>query len=173
MITTERLQLRRPTLEEFEVTAEMFAEQSVVAHLGGKLMDRETAWARFLRDVGHWSIEPFGLFSIIERASGEYAGKVGYARFERDLGEQAQTSIEMSWTLRSRFHGKGYAFEAAKAAQFWFEEQAPRRTACIIAPGNIPSIKLAARLGYETVGEIERRDNRVLLMIRDAAKPKC
>ncbi|MEJ2410134.1 MAG: GNAT family N-acetyltransferase [Novosphingobium sp.] len=167
MISTDRLQLRRPIAADFEATAEMFAEQGVVAHIGGKPLDRPAAWTKFLRDVGHWSIETFGLFSVIERRSGEYVGKVGYARFERDLSDQAGTTIEMSWTLRSQFHGKGYALEAARAAQAWFDGHTPRRTACIISPANLPSRKLAERLGYEVVGQIGPSGHPVLLMTRD------
>jgi RimJ/RimL family protein N-acetyltransferase len=174
MIETERLTLRPPILADFEATADMFAEPDVVAHIGGQPFDRATAWTRFLRDVGHWMVEPFGLFSVIEKASGTYVGKLGYARFERDLGTQAQTAIEMSWTLRSHFHGRGYALEAARAAQRWFEAQAPRRTACVIAPANLPSRKLAERLGYEEIARIERPDHPVLLLISDpAARAAC
>lgn len=147
MIDTERLRLRPPQLADFEATAAMFAEPRVIAHIGGKPLDRAEAWVKFLRDVGHWTALQFGQFSIFEAATGHYIGKVGHARFER-LPPSLDTAIEMSWTLRSGFHGKGYAIEAAAAAQAWFDSQGLRRTACLIAPANAPSRKLAARLGY-------------------------
>lgn len=168
MIDSKRLMLRPPLPEDFEATADMFSEAGVMIHLGGKLLDREASWTRFLRDIGHWAVEPFGLFSVLEKASGDYVGKVGFARFERDLGKRAETSVEMSWTLRSRFHGRGYALEAATTAQQWFDETVTRRTACIIAPSNIPSQRLAARLGYVEVDQIERTGKSILLLIREA-----
>jgi RimJ/RimL family protein N-acetyltransferase len=168
MIESERLLLRRPEQKDFEATATMFAEAAVVKYMGGQPLDRPAAWGKFLRDLGHWTIEPFGLFSVIEKATGHYVGKVGFARFERHLGEQANTSIEMSWTLRSCFHGKGIAFEAAHTAQRWFDERTETtRTACVIAPLNIPSRKLAARLGYKETGPIARPESDNLLLLRD------
>lgn len=171
MIESERLFLRRPEPRDFEATAAMFAEAAVVQYIGGQPLDRPAAWVKFLRDLGHWTIEPFGLFSVIEKATDAYVGKVGFARFERDLGEQANTAIEISWTLRSCFHGKGLAFEAARTAQQWFDEKfATTRTACVIAPLNLPSRKLAARLGYEAAGPVARSGGDTLLFLRDPCR---
>ncbi|WP_395397999.1 GNAT family N-acetyltransferase [Novosphingobium sp. BL-8A] len=150
MIETERLLLRPPVLADFEASAAMFADADVTAHIGGTPLDRETAWTRFLRDAGHWSLHPFGLFTVIEKASGAYVGKVGYAHFQRDLG-LSNAAIEMSWTLASGFHGRGYASEAGRAAQAWFDATHGLRTACLIAPANLPSLRLADRLGYREV----------------------
>lgn len=166
IIESARLRLRPPRLENFEFTAEMFTEDVVLAHIGGKPLSRADSWAKFLRDVGHWTLEQFGQFSVFERGTDEYIGKVGHARFER-LPDQALTSIEMSWTLRSRFHGKGYATEAAVAAQNWFDSRGLRRAACIIAPENVRSLKLAAHLGYEEVEQILLQEKKVSLLIRD------
>lgn len=153
MIETERLLLRPPVLADFEASAAMFADAAVTAHIGGVPLEREVAWTRFLRDAGHWSLYPFGLFSILEKASGAYVGKIGYAHFQRDTGPLSQASVEMSWTLASGFHGRGYATEAGRAVQAWFDGAHPMRTVCLIAPANLPSLRLAARLGY---AEVER-----------------
>lgn len=158
MIETERLLLRPPALSDFEASAAMFADAGVVAHIGGTPLDRETAWTRFLRDAGHWHLQPFGLFSVIEKASNAYVGKLGFARFERDLGASAGTAVEMSWTLAAGFHGRGYATEAGRAAQAWFDRSFAMRTACLIAQENEPSLRLAARLGYAQSDQLEREN---------------
>ncbi|WP_298335094.1 GNAT family N-acetyltransferase [uncultured Erythrobacter sp.] len=167
MIETAHLELRPPIYSDFEASAAMFAEQRVVLHLGGVPLTRAKAWEKFLRDVGHWVIEDFGLFSIIEKASEEYVGKIGFARFERDLSSQTDTFIEMSWTLRSCFHGRGYAFEAAIASQAWFDEKFAGRTACVISPDNKASIKLAKRIGYLDTGNTQLDNSSVNLLTRD------
>ncbi|MBP2302178.1 GNAT family N-acetyltransferase [Azospirillum picis] len=167
MIESERLLLRPPQIGDFEQTAQMLAETAVMTHIGGSPLNREEAWARFLRDAGHWAVESFGLFSVIEKSSGLYVGKVGYARFERPLGDHARTSVEMSWTLRSRFHGRGYATEAAVAAQGRFSRSNRQRTACLIAPANGPSLKLAARLGYRQVDRIMRGQGEVVVLVHE------
>ncbi|WP_313200643.1 GNAT family N-acetyltransferase [Rhizobium sp.] len=165
MIETDRLFLRLPTLDDFQPTLEMFSEEAVsrrIGHLG-----RGDVWARLLRDVGHWQLLQFGLFSVIERDSGIYVGKVGFGIFERDLGRRAQTNVEVSWTLRARFHGRGYASEAATAAQKWFDQRHKQNTACLIAIGNVPSIRLAQRMGYEEVDRITRDKGDAVILMRD------
>ncbi|RVE93154.1 N-acetyltransferase [Sinorhizobium meliloti] len=164
----DRLLLRPPCQADFAEIAEMFSDEIVVRHIGNGPLSRGDAWARFLRDVGHWAIEGFGLFSVIEKASGAYVGKIGYATFERDLGPKAQTRIEMSWTLRSQFHGMGFAIEGASAAQQWFDSGHRKRTACLIAAANLSSIKLATRLGYMEVDRTYRGNGAVVVLARDA-----
>lgn len=167
MIKTERLLLRRPEKIDLPEFAEMFSEPSVLQHIGNTPLSYSASWARLLRDVGHWSLEGFGQFSVIEKISGKYIGKIGYTNFERDLGAKAQTRIEMSWTFRSHFHGLGYASEAGNAAQEWLDNQRKIRTACIISVRNIASIKLANKLGYMEVDRLDRNGAETLVLIRD------
>ena len=68
----------------------MFCEPSVMQHIGNAPLSYSDSWARLLRDVGHWSLEGFGQFSVIEKNSGSYVGKIGYTNFERDLGTKFQ-----------------------------------------------------------------------------------
>ncbi len=172
MIETERLLLRPAVLDDFEASAAMFADPTVTTHIGGTPLEREVAWTRFLRDAGHWSLYGFGLFTIIEKASGGYVGKIGFAHFQRDLARQVGNGVEMSWTLASGFHGFGYATEAGRAAQAWFDARHPMRTACLIAPANHASLKLASRLGYEPIASQQAEDDaapnpKSLVFIRD------
>ncbi|TCM15736.1 RimJ/RimL family protein N-acetyltransferase [Novosphingobium sp. PhB165] len=171
MIETERLLLRPPLPADFEESAAMFGDPDVTAHIGGQPLARAEAWTRFLRDVGHWSIKRFGLFSIVERASGRYVGKIGHAHFERDLGTRAAAEVEMSWTLASGFHGRGYATEAGLAAQAWFDKHIGLRTACSIASANHASLRLAARLGYAEVDQHPRENGSLIILARDPVRP--
>ncbi|MFN7092032.1 MAG: GNAT family N-acetyltransferase [Allorhizobium sp.] len=170
MIETERLSLRPPVHADFQATADMFAEEAVTLHIGNRPLSRSDAWAKFLRDVGHWEVMGFGLFSVTERTTAAYVGKIGFALFERDLGSKAATNIEMSWTLRSQFHGRGFAPEAARAAQNWFESKYSQRTACLIAAANTSSIKLATRLGFEEVDRLTRDRGEAVVMARQPVR---
>lgn len=165
MIDTDRLILRLPTLDDYQPTFDMLSQEPVSRHIGK--LSRGDVWARLLRDVGHWQLMQFGLFSVIERDSGVYVGKVGFGMFERDLGSLAQTNIEISWTLRAEFHGRGYALEAASAAQRWFDQRRKQHTACLIAVGNIPSMRLAQRMGYQEIERITRDRGDAVILLRD------
>lgn len=165
MIETERLRLRQPVASDFEPFAAMFTDPGVTAHIGGAL-GRSQAWAKFLRDVGHWTLEGFGQFVIVEKGSGAFVGKVGFARFERDLGDRATTDVECSWTLGSAFHGRGYAGEAARAAHDWHDAQMPGPAACLIAEANVASQRLAASLGYREIDRLDRPEADTILLER-------
>lgn len=166
MLQSDRLLLRPPVAGDFEPFADMFADAAVTRHIGG-VLGRAEAWARFLRDCGHWALEGFGQYSILERASGAYVGKTGLARFERPLGRNAGTSVEITWTLRAEVHGRGYAREAAALALAEFDRRGGGRSACLIAEGNAASHRLAARLGYREVDSLDRSGTTITVLARD------
>ncbi|PRA46569.1 GNAT family N-acetyltransferase [Brucella pituitosa] len=166
MIETDHLILRKPIAEDFASYADLFNDPLVTIHIGGNLT-RTEAWARFLRDVGHWTLEGFGQFIIVEQATSSFVGKLGFAKFERELGPHANTSVECTWTLSAAFHGKGYAKEAAIAAHIWHDKHSNAPTACLIAVDNIPSLKLASALGYREIDRLERRSHVVIVLERN------
>ncbi|MEN5279365.1 GNAT family N-acetyltransferase [Brucella sp. TWI432] len=165
MIESSRLILRKPIASDFEAYAEMFSDPSVTAHIGG-VLKRSESWARFLRDVGHWAVEDFGQYIIVEKATSAFVGKIGFAKFERNLGIHTKTSIEVTWLLNSNFHGLGYAKEAGIAVHRWQDLNNPISTACLIAENNLPSLKLAAHLGYEQIDILHRVSGTALVLER-------
>jgi len=168
LLETDRLSLRPPVAADFEPMRQMFCDPQVVAHIGGSPLPRADAWGRFQRDVGHWTLEGFGQFTVLEKASGRYLGKLGHARFLRDLGPKAQAEIEMTWTLASGFHGQGYGTEAGRAALGWFDARGIRRTGCIIAEANLPSLRLAGKLGYREVDRLAGEGGSRIVLVREA-----
>ncbi len=169
MIETQRLLLRRNTLEDFEAIRDMYVDPEVIRHIGvGKPSTAQDSWFRLLRLIGNWTAFGYGFFSVIERSSGRFAGLVGFARFHRELGEDFDPFPEAGWSLASWAHGKGFATEAATAAHDWFEAQhGRRRTVCIIDPGNDRSIRVAEKLGYRLIGPRQYRDETILVFARN------
>jgi len=165
MIETDRLILRKPVADDFEPFFKMFEEPVVTAHIGG-VLTRTEAWARFLRDIGHWTLEGFGQFIIVEKATSCFVGKMGFAKFERELGPRSNTSIECTWTLAAAFHGRGYAREAAIFAHRWSDEHNINPTACLISEANLPSLKLAGSVGYEEIDRLRRPAGEVIVLER-------
>lgn len=170
MIETERLLLRRNTLEDFEAIRAMYVDPEVIRHIGmGQPSTAQDSWFRLLRLIGNWTAFGYGFFSVVERSSGTFAGLVGFAHFHRELGEDFDPFPEAGWSLASWAHGKGFATEAATAAHRWFEAQhGARRTVCIIDAANPASIRVADKLGYRSLGERPYRGESVLLFERPA-----
>jgi RimJ/RimL family protein N-acetyltransferase len=169
MIETARLTLRPPKLEDFEPIHAMRSDPEVVRFVGGKTLSREEAWHRLMRSAGHWSLLGYGLFVVVERASGAMVGEVGLMRGERSLGETFDPFPEAAWILARDHHGKGYATEAAQAAHDWFDRtQGARRTVCIINPQNAGSLQVAHKLGYRSFGTTCYHDDDLTMLERPA-----
>lgn len=145
-VETERLVLRMFRDSDTDAYAEMVADPEVMRFLG-KPVSRMEAWRNMAMIVGHWHLRGYGMWAVEERASGELVGRVGCWRPEGWPG------IEVGWTLRRAYWGRGYATEAARASlEYGFEELKQTRIISLIAPENIASIRVAERLG-ETPGD--------------------
>lgn len=145
-IETERLVLRIPRIEDFERYAELLADEAACRYIGGH-MPRSAAWRKFLQMPGAWSVQGFGMFSVVDRASGRWLGQLGPWRPDGWPGN------EVGWSFHPDAWGKGYATEAAVAAIDWaFEHLGWNEIIHCIDPGNVSSQRLAARLGSRNMG---------------------
>jgi RimJ/RimL family protein N-acetyltransferase len=149
VLQTERLILRGHTLDDFPAYAAMWANSQVTRFIGGKPLNDEEAWAKFMRMAGQRQMLGFGFFAVEERASGRFIGETGFVEGRRAIEPSLIGVPEIGWGFVPEMHGKGYALEAARAARDWgvkhFGSVAMR---CIIAPENAPSIRLAQKLGF-------------------------
>jgi RimJ/RimL family protein N-acetyltransferase len=149
MIDTERLILRRHTLQDTDLVFQLASDRAVLQSIGGGPPSREDAWHRLLRYAGHWSLLGFGMFAVVERATHQFIGEVGLADFQRGLGGNFDGVPEAAWVFTGQSHGKGFALEAMTAALDWFDRQAvSSRSVCMIEPSNTASIRLAEKLGF-------------------------
>jgi len=149
ILETARLKLRGHRLDDFAQCAAMWADPLVIRHIGGKPFSEEESWTRLLRYVGHWSVLGFGYWVAEEKASGKFVGEIGFADYKRDLKPSLKGVPEIGWVLASAAHGKGYATEAVRAVVEWGDRHFKgARTACIIAPDNLASIRVAEKCGY-------------------------
>lgn len=141
VLETARLILRPPRGDDFEAWAAIAQDEVAMLHLGG-VKTRFEAWNHFLAAVGAWRVLGFHAFSVIEKASGRWMGRVG------PLHPEGWPGDEIGWTLAREAWGKGYATEAATAAIDWtFANLGWTGIIHCIAPGNTPSQAVAKRLG--------------------------
>ncbi|SMF76575.1 GNAT family N-acetyltransferase [Allosphingosinicella indica] len=167
VLATERLILRAPEAGDLDASAAMWGNEEVVRYVGGKPSTREETWARILRAHGLWSLLGYGYWAVTERVSGRFVGDVGFADFHRAIEPSIDGIPEMGWVLDVWSHGRGYAGEAVAAALQWADEilKAPL-TACIIAPENAASIRVADRAGFRRFAAGEYRSAPTLIFHR-------
>ena len=140
-LETARLILRPTSGEDFEPWAAFSADEEASRFLGGP-QPRETAWRMMCTMAGSWVVRGFGMFSVIDKESGRWAGRLGPWQPEGWPG------TEVGWGIAREFWGKGYAPEGATAAIDWaFEHLGWTEVIHTIDPGNVASETLARRLG--------------------------
>lgn len=146
MIQTPRLLLRRPELCDLDRWAEFMADPVATKYLGG-VQPRSMAWRSLMAMAGAWQLTGVSMFSVIDRASGVWLGRVGPWQPEGWPG------TELGWSLHPDAWGKGYALEAASAAMTYAVEVLKwKQIIHTIDPENTASARLAQRLGSLNLG---------------------
>ncbi|HEX5379349.1 MAG TPA: GNAT family N-acetyltransferase [Phenylobacterium sp.] len=140
-LETERLILRPPEGRDFDAWAAFAGDEEAARYLGGA-QPRPVAWRGMATMTGAWTLVGFGMFSVVEKATGDWVGRLGPWRPEGWPG------TEVGWGIvRSRW-GRGYATEGATAAIDWaFDALGWTEVIHTIDPGNAASRAVASRLG--------------------------
>lgn len=145
-LETERLLLRPTRQEDLDGWAELMADPDSARFIGGPV-ERAAAWRGMATMAGSWALKGFGMFSVIERESGRWIGRVGPWKPEEWPG------TEVGWGIIKSAWGRGYAKEAAVAAIDWaFDVLGWEDIIHCIDPENGASIKMAERLGSRCRG---------------------
>ena len=145
-LTTQRLILRPPTQDDFPAFANMMADGDHVRFVGGQ-MGPALAWRTLATLTGAWVLRGFSMFSVIEKDTGAWVGRIGPWYPEGWPGK------EIGWGLSRAATGKGYAHEAAAACMdYVFDSLNWEQVIHVIAHDNIGSIGVAKRLGSTNLG---------------------
>jgi RimJ/RimL family protein N-acetyltransferase len=168
-IETHRLILRGHTLEDFEALHAMWTEPDVYRYITGRPSTREESWSRLLRYIGHWTLLGYGYWVVEERATAAFVGEMGFADFHRDMDPPLEGRPELGWILKKSAHGKGYATEALTAIAAWGDAHfGEKETACMIAPENTASIRVAEKIGFVEKLQTTYKGEPTLIFYRQA-----
>jgi RimJ/RimL family protein N-acetyltransferase len=141
VIETERLLLRLPTLDDLGRWTEMMADPVASRYIGG-VVPPAIAWRILMQVRGAWALTGTSMFSVIEKKSRLWVGRVGPWRPPGWPGD------EVGWGLHPDAWGKGFALEAAIASiDYAFDELGWGSVVHCINPENRPSQALARKLG--------------------------
>ncbi len=140
-LETERLLLRPPQAPDFEPWAAFIADEEAARYIGG-VQPRPVAWRSFAAMMGVWHLQGFGFFSVIEKASGQWIGRLGPWQPEGWPG------TEVGWSIARAHWGQGFAPEGAAAAMCWaFDTLGWSEVIHTISEGNLSSKTVASKLG--------------------------
>jgi RimJ/RimL family protein N-acetyltransferase len=149
VISTNRLTLRGHRVADFAALHAMWTEPVVYEFITGRPSTPEESWARLLRYAGHWKLLGYGYWAVEERATARFVGEMGFADYHRAVSPALKDTPELGWVLSPAVHRRGLATEALSAIIEWGDRNfTARRTACIVAPENLASLRVAKKLGF-------------------------
>lgn len=148
VIETERLILRPTALEDFDGFCALMADERTARFIGG-VQPPSVVWRAFRAMAGAWTLDGFAMFSVVEKASGRWIGRLG------PWSPGGWPGTEVGWGLLLEAQGKGYAVEGAAAAMdFAIDRLGWTDVIHVIDPENVPSQKVAERLGSRDRGRV-------------------
>jgi len=158
-LLTKRLRLRSFRRRDLDDYAALNADPEVLRYLGCGMepWDRGRCWRHMAFLLGHWQLCGVGTWAVEHRATGAFAGVIGFSEPEGWPG------LELAWTLARRWWGCGYATEGARAAlDHAFNVWRRERIISLIYPENRASIRVAERLGESLRGRIDHHGREML-----------
>jgi len=141
-LETARLIMRPPVEADLDGWAEFDSDPRATQFFGGP-KGRPASWDLMASVAGMWALRGCGLFSVIEKKSGRWIGRIGPWMPEG-------ATAEIGWALLPDVWGQGYATEGARAAIDWAIDHLgwTQINHCIDAE-NSASISVARRLGAD------------------------
>jgi RimJ/RimL family protein N-acetyltransferase len=147
-LETPRLILRPLRMEDFDAWATMHSDEVTMKYIGGP-QPRATAWRSFMCMCGAWSMTGIAMFSVLEKSSGKWVGRLG-PWFPEGWPEH-----EVGWGIMREHWGKGYASEGAAAAMdYAFDVLGWSELIHCIEESNVASQGVAKRLGSQLLRRV-------------------
>lgn len=151
IIETPRLRLRPFRESDLDDLARIHDDPEVTRFLGGgKPIDRDLTWRQIAMFLGHAQIRGYSMLAIEDRTSGKLLGRCG------PWFPEGWPMVEVGWLVDRTCRGQGIATEAARAALDWsFAQLAVTKVCSLIRPDNLPSARVAAKLGAKMESQLD------------------
>ncbi len=163
-LTTERLTLRAPRMDDFDAHA-AFRTSDRARPVGGP-DTREGAYDHFAGIAGQWVLRGYGRWLVADRATDAPLGIVGLHHPDN------WSEPELAWSLYAAGEGRGIAMEAALAARAHAYDTLGWTTLIsYIAPTNTRSMALAKRMGCTSDGPHDHPAIGMVHVMRHPAPP--
>lgn len=148
-LTTSRLVLRRPRLDDLEDYVRLHTDPHTYRHKPASMPSPTRCRERLAHDLAAWEQEGIGYVAVLARDSGRVIGWAGL-RVERDYGPP---HLNLYFRLGAESHGRGYGRELARALVGWAAEHRPDLpVTAMVAPVNAASLATCRAAGLFEIG---------------------
>ncbi len=143
ILETSRLLLRELEASDLPVVTDLLTDPGVMRYWPRPYTPEEcAAWIE--RHRARYAADGCGYWLAVERETGEPVGQAGILMTD----VEGTCEAALGYILARRFWGRGYATEASEGClRFAFERLGSGRVVALVRPENLPSIRVAERLG--------------------------
>jgi ribosomal-protein-alanine N-acetyltransferase len=150
VLETERLLLREFVTEDIDALAAVISDPETMRFYP-EPRDRAGVESWIERNRRRYQDDGHGLWAMILKSSGEVVGDCGLTR----QTVEGVDEIEIGYHLRRDLWGRGLAPEAAAACRdYGFERLGVERLISLIRPENLPSRRVAEKVGLSLWKEV-------------------
>lgn len=152
-LETLRFRLRAAERRDFDAYAAMWADERVTRYISGTARTRTESWGKFLTIPGTWALMGYGFWVFADRRDDSFIGSGGLFWADRAV-PQLEGFPEAGWSITPEWWGQGAASEIMAAVMGWADDElGAEEVRCIINPGHGASERVAAKLGFQLIGE--------------------
>jgi RimJ/RimL family protein N-acetyltransferase len=145
-LTTERLVLRPPTLDDLPVWHAIFLDAEEVWY-GAPRSSLDDNRTRLERQIMHFEDHGFGMCAVELAASSETIGAAGLQHLE------SGPEIEVGYRFLKEHWGHGYSTESARSSiAFGLDELGLERIVAVALESNVPSRRVLEKCGLREIG---------------------
>jgi len=172
VLETDRLILRRLTMDDLEPLAKLYADPRVRRHFpeGTLTYEQTEEELQWIIDV-YYARYGYGLWATVLKEDAKFIGRCGLLPWTiiegRDGGialtiaddgtdDAAGIDVEVAYLLAEEYWGQGLATEAAQAiVEYAFERLNMKRLICLFDPENQASRRVAEKAGFAFERDVE------------------
>jgi ribosomal-protein-alanine N-acetyltransferase len=160
-LETERLRLRPYTLDDLDALFKILGDPETMTYYPEPYSrDRTLRWIE--DNVRRYEVDGFGLWAMELRETGGFVGDCGPAVREVD----GQREVEIGWHVNRAWWNRGLATEAARACgEYCFSALGLERVISLIRPENLPSRRVAEKIGMIIEREVDWHGYRHLVYV--------
>lgn len=143
VIETERLRLRRFTLDDLNAVRCIYGDSEVMRYMwDGRARTEVQIGDTLAFLMRSWEKPGFGMWAVLHKGQDEVIGRCGISFLD------GTPEAEIGYILARAYWGRGYATEAANASlRYGFEQLGLERIVAVTRPDHLVSQRVLRKLG--------------------------